>query len=184
MCIRDSLYAHFNFYFFKRNLQFRIGQGIAYTTNPYDRDDNFRNNAYGSRFLSSTFMGFNYHKENIYKNLGFKAGISIIHYSNANVKAPNTSSNTIAFNAGLVCTLEQAETEYIRKGKVKLTNPIKYNLVFRGGINASDNIGHGQYPPMADIIAGIDTSPEHQIIFDGVGELYFSLPDVFGFSLL
>src|SRR5665811_1759941 len=38
--------------------------------------------------------------------------------------------------------------------------------------------------PMADIIAGIDTSPEHQIIFDGVGELYFSLPDVFGFSLL
>ncbi|SDE90449.1 Lipid A 3-O-deacylase (PagL) [Pricia antarctica] len=141
-----SLYAHFNFYFFKRNLQFRIGQGIAYTTNPYDRNTNFRNNAYGSRFLSSSFMMFNYHKENIYKNLGFKTGISIIHYSNANVKAPNTSTNTIAFNAGLVYTLEQAETEYIRKEKVKITEPIKYNLVFRGGANESDNIGHGQYP--------------------------------------
>lgn len=141
-----GLYAHFSFYFFKRNFQFRIGQGIAYTTNPYERDTNFRNNAYGSRFLSSTFMMFNYHKENIYRNLGFKAGISIIHYSNANVRAPNTSTNTIAFNAGLVYTLAQAETEYIRRGKIKMTEPIKYNVVFRGGVNESDNIGHGQYP--------------------------------------
>jgi hypothetical protein len=141
-----GLYAHFNFYFFKRNLQFRIGQGIAYTTNPYDRNDNFRNNAYGSRLLSSTFLMFNFHKENIYRNLGFKAGISVVHYSNANVKAPNTSTNTLAFNAGLVYTLEQAETEYIRREKTKLTEPIKYNLVFRSGVNESDNIGHGQYP--------------------------------------
>ena len=141
-----GLYAHFNFYFFRRNLEFRIAQGISYTTNPYDRNDNFRNNAYGSRFLSSTFMMFNYHKENIYKNLGFKAGISIIHYSNANVKAPNTSTNTMAFNAGLVYTLEQAEPEYIRRERIKITEPFKYNVVFRGGINASDNIGHGQYP--------------------------------------
>lgn len=141
-----GLYAHFNFYFFKRNLQFRIGQGIAYTTNPYDRNDNFRNNAYGSRFLSSTFLMFNYHKENIYNNLGFKAGISIIHYSNANVNAPNTSTNTIAFNAGLVYALSQAEMQYIKREKVKITESIKYNLAFRGGINASDNIGHGQYP--------------------------------------
>ena len=45
---------------------------------------------------------FNYHKENIFKGLGFKAGISLIHYSNANFRAPNTSTNTMAFNAGLV----------------------------------------------------------------------------------
>ena len=38
-----GLYAHFNFYFFKRNLQLRIGNGIAYTTNPYDKNTNFRN---------------------------------------------------------------------------------------------------------------------------------------------
>lgn len=141
-----GLYAHFNFYFFKRNLQFRIGQGIAYTTNPYDRNDNFRNNAYGSRFLSSTFMMFNYQRENIYKNLGVKAGLSIVHYSNANVKAPNTSNNTLAFNAGLIYTLEQQEQEYIRREKTKITEPIRYNLAFRGGVNESDNIGHGQYP--------------------------------------
>ena len=113
-----SLYAHFNFYFFKRNLQFRIGQGIGYNTDPYDKSQNFRNNAYGSHFLSSTFLMFNYHKENIFKGLGLKAGISIIHYSNANFKAPNTSTNTFALNAGLVYDLDGGETiDYVRGPK-------------------------------------------------------------------
>ena len=141
-----GLYAHFNFYFFKRNLQFRIGQGVAYTTNPYDKNDNFRNNAYGSKFLSSTFLMFNYHKENIYKGIGFKTGISVIHYSNANVKAPNTSTNTMAFNVGITYTFLQDEPEFIRREKVKITEPIKYNIAFRSGINESDNIGAGQFP--------------------------------------
>ncbi len=140
-----GLYAHFNFYFFKRNLQFRIGQGLAYATNPYDRETNFRNNAYGSKFLSSTFMMFNFHKEYLYKNLGLKLGLSVIHYSNANVKAPNTSTNTIAFNAGLVYSLDGEEMEYISQEKEKITEPVRYNLVLRGGVNESDNIGHGQY---------------------------------------
>ncbi len=141
-----GVYAHFNFYFLKRNLQFRVGQGVAYMTNPYDRETNFRNNAYGSKLLSSTYAMINYHKENIYKGLGFKAGISIMHYSNANVKAPNTSTNTFAFNAGITYTLEGKDTEYIHREKVKVTEPIRYNLAFRTGINESDNIGHGQYP--------------------------------------
>jgi len=141
-----SLYAHFNFYFFKRNLQFRIGQGVAYTTNPYDKNDNFRNNAYGSQLLSSTFLMLNYNNENIYKGLGFKAGISVIHYSNANVKAPNTSTNTLALNAGLTYTLQQDEPDFIQKEKVKITEPVKYNFAFRTGINESDNIGAGQFP--------------------------------------
>ena len=141
-----GLFAHFNFYFLKRNVQLRIGQGVSYATNPYDRIENFRNNAYGSRLLSSTFLMLNYHKENIFKGLGFKAGISVIHYSNANVKAPNTSTNTLAFNAGLTYNLKQYEPDYIKREKVRITEPFKYNLVFRSGINESDVIGSGQFP--------------------------------------
>lgn len=142
-----GVYAHYNFYFFKRNLQFRIGQGIAYTTNPYDRETNFRNNAYGSDFLSSTYAMFNYHKENILEGFGFKAGISLIHYSNANFRAPNTSTNTFAFNAGLTYDLDGGKKlEYLPKAeKTKFTEPIKYNLVFRSGVNESDVIGSGQF---------------------------------------
>ena len=142
-----SLYAHYNFYFFKRNMQLRIGQGIAYTTNPYDKVANFRNNAYGSDFLSSTYLMFNYHKENIIAGLGIKAGLSLIHYSNANFRAPNTSTNTLAFNAGLVYDLDGGkEIEYIYNGdRPKVTEQLKYNLVLRTGVNESDVVDMGQY---------------------------------------
>lgn len=141
-----GLYAHFNFYFLKRNLQFRIGQGIAYATNPYDKDTNFRNNAYGSTFLSSTFLMLNYHKERVFRRLGLKAGISLVHYSNANVRAPNTSTNTLALNLGVTYSLSDEMPEYIKREKQKVTEPIRYNLAFRTGINESDNVGAGQFP--------------------------------------
>ena len=143
-----GLYAHFNFYFFKRNMQFRVGQGIAYNTNSYDRVKNFRNNAYGSDFMSSTILMLNYHKENIFKGLGFKAGLSIIHYSNGNVKSPNTSTNTIAFNAGLTYDLDGGKpAEYLTiPDREKVIEPLRYNFAFRTGINESDVIGLGQHP--------------------------------------
>jgi len=143
-----GLYAHYNFYFFKRNLQFRIGQGIAYTTSPYDKETNFRNNAYGSDFMSSTYAMFNYHKENILKGMGFKAGISLIHYSNANFRAPNTSTNTFALNVGFTYDLDGGkEVTYKTINNIKDYNePIRYNFVFRGGLNESDVINMGQYP--------------------------------------
>ena len=141
-----AFYAHFNFYFFKRNLQFRIAQGISYATNPYDRVENFRNNAYGSKFLSTNYLMLNYQKENIFEGLGVNAGITLMHYSNGNVKAPNTSTNTLAVTAGLTYILKQDEPDYIRREKVKITEPIKYNFALRVGINESDNIGAGQFP--------------------------------------
>ena len=142
-----SLYAHYNFYFFKRNLQFRIGQGLAYNTNPYDKNENFRNNAYGTHIMSTTFFMLNYHKERILEGLGFKAGISVIHYSNANVKAPNTSTNTFAFNAGFIYDMDGGqEIEYISREREKLTEPFRYNLAFRSGVNESDVVNSGQFP--------------------------------------
>lgn len=142
-----GIYAHYNFYFLKRNLQLRIGQGIAYTTNPYDKEQNFRNNAYGSHILSSTYLEFNYYKENVIKGLGFKAGLSLIHYSNANFRAPNLSTNTLAFNAGFTYTLgDEGPVEYLHPEKKKIEEPIKYNFAFRTGLNESDEIGSGQFP--------------------------------------
>lgn len=140
-------YVHYNFYFIQRNLQFRIGQGVAYNTNPYDKNTNFRNSAYGSHLLSSTMVMLNYHRENLVAGIGFKAGLSLIHYSNANFKAPNTSTNTAAFNFGLTYDLN-TELDYDFKthgGLPQINEPIRFNLAFRGGINESDVIGSGRY---------------------------------------
>ncbi len=143
-----GLYAHYNFYFLKRNLMFRIGQGIAYTTNPYDKEENFRNVAYGSDLLSSTYVMLNYKKERIYKGFGLQAGISIIHYSNANFRAPNTSTNTFAFNLGANYLFDyKDEPDYIPSTEdKKFKEKIKYNLALRSGINESDINNMGQFP--------------------------------------
>ncbi len=145
-----SLYAHYNFYFLNRNLMFRIAQGIGYAPNPYDKETNSRNIAFGTHLLSSTMMMLNYKKERIIDKFGLQAGFSLIHYSNANVKAPNASVNTIAFNLGVTYNLDDEEPEYITtiadRGTEKFTQPIKYNVVLRGGFNESDVVGSGTYP--------------------------------------
>ena len=143
-----AVYGHYNFYFFKRNLMFRIGQGLAFTTNPYHRETNHKNIAFGSKFMSSTYVMLNYKKERLVDRFGLQAGLSLIHYSNANVKAPNTSVNSITFNVGVTYNLDEEEPEYLKSidEEEKFTQSIKYNFVFRSGINESDVIDSGQFP--------------------------------------
>lgn len=141
-------YAHYNFYFLKRQVQLRIGQGIAYNTNPYDRQNNFRNTAYGSHLLSSTLLMARYHRENLWKSLGLSVGLSFIHYSNANFKAPNASTNTVAFQVGLTYTLdEMSEREFIPQAiqTDKPKHSWTWNFVLRTGQNEGDVVGSGQY---------------------------------------
>ncbi|KAA5826328.1 acyloxyacyl hydrolase [Algibacter amylolyticus] len=144
-----SLYAHYNFYFFKRNVMFRIGQGMAHNTNPYDRETNFKNVAFGSKFGSSTYVMLNYKKERIFDRFGLQSGFSLIHYSNANVKSPNNGTNSITFNLGLTYSLADKDLEYQhtldKQADQDFSEPIKYNVVFRAGINESDIFGSGQY---------------------------------------
>ncbi|MEC7264884.1 MAG: acyloxyacyl hydrolase [Bacteroidota bacterium] len=141
-----GLYGHYNFYFFNRKVQLRVAQGLAYNTNPYDKNENFRNNAYGSHILSSTTLMFNYHQK-IVAGLGLDAGLAFIHYSNANFKAPNTSTNTFAVNFGLFYELDSNTTyEYLHpESKGVINEPVRYNLVLRGGANESDVINMGRY---------------------------------------
>jgi hypothetical protein len=142
-----GLYAHYNFYFFRRNVMLRVGQGLAYNTNPYNKNENPKNIAFGSHFLGAAYLLLNYKKEQLFNRVGFQAGLSITHYSNASVKAPNTSINTLALNAGLTYNLENENPEFIDNlSDEKFTEPIKYNLAFRTGINQSDIIGSGQFP--------------------------------------
>ncbi|WP_311196062.1 acyloxyacyl hydrolase [Antarcticibacterium sp. 1MA-6-2] len=142
-----GLYAHLGFYFLKRNLVFKVGQGLAINTNPYHPDDNYINNAYGSRIMSSTFFSGTIQKENIYKGFGFQAGISLIHYSNADFKSPNNSTNTAVINAGINYLFDhENQPEYIPGNQEKYSEPLHYNFVLRGGANTIGIIGSKIYP--------------------------------------
>ncbi|MDP5082374.1 MAG: acyloxyacyl hydrolase [Winogradskyella sp.] len=142
-----ALYAHYNFYFFKRNVMLRIGQGLGYTNNPYDKLENPKNVAFGTHIMSATYLMLNYKKERIFDRFGLQGGFSLLHYSNANVRAPNTSTNTIALNVGITYALDDIGRDYIENSDdEKFTEPIKYNIAFRTGLNESDVIGSGQFP--------------------------------------
>lgn len=143
-----SVYGHFSFFALKRLLMFRIGQGIAYTTNPYDQDTNYINNAYGTRFLSSTYLMGNFHKENIIGGLGLNAGVTIIHYSNADTGSPNHSTNTFTFNVGLNYLLDhENQPDYIPRGeREKYSEPVHYNFAVRSGFNTSGVVGSPKLP--------------------------------------
>jgi len=142
-----GIYGHMNFYFFNRHLLFRVGEGVVFNTNPYHREKNFRNNAYGSRFLFSTAMLLNFSKKNIYKGFGVEAGALLVHYSNGNVKSPNTSTNSLLFNIGLTYNFDYDQpVEYIQKEKTKYSEPLHYNFVVRTGINEGEVVGMGQKP--------------------------------------
>lgn len=169
-----GVYAHYNFYFFNRNLMFRLAQGLAYTSNPYDKLDNPKNNAFGTHLLSSTYLMLNFKKERVFDRFGLQAGLSFIHYSNANVKAPNTSINTMALNVGLTYNLDDESPEFIDNlSDEKFTEPIRYNIVFRSGINQSDVIGSGQFP-FYIISAYADKRLSHVSAIQFGADLFFS----------
>lgn len=145
-----SLYGHYNFYFLQRHIMFRTGVGVAHNTNPYNKQDNFRNNAYGLSYMPSVYFILNFKKLDIWNGLGMQAGLTFIHYSNGSLKAPNTSTNTFAVNAGLNYTFAKKGSNFYKVQSdtigTAFRERIKYNIAFRGGLCESDVIGTGQYP--------------------------------------
>ncbi len=137
---------HYNFYFFNRNLLFRISQGIGITTNPYDKETNNKNNAFGTKVLDNNYILLQYQKQNILGPIGLQTGFILTHFSNARFKAPNSGINSYAFTVGLNYNFNKDVT--IIKDSLPNTKSyaekIKYNLAFRTGVSEAPVVGIGQ----------------------------------------
>jgi hypothetical protein len=169
-----GLYAHMGFYFLKRHLLLKFGQGLAYATNPYNPDTNYQNNAFGSPILSTTFLSGNFLWENLFKGVGFQAGISLIHYSNADFVSPNSSTNTAAINVGVNYIFKhEKEINYIAKEEEKYSEPIHVNLVLRSGVNSARIIGTGSLPFLT-FSGYADKRLSRKSTLQAGGELFFS----------
>ena len=132
-----ALGVHYNFYFLNRHLMFRISQGIGLTTNPYDKEINNKNNAFGTKILDNNYFLLQYKKENIINKIGLQAGFMLTHFSNGRFKAPNSGINSFTFNVGLNYNFDE-EREFIRDSlpsNSSYKERIKYNIAFRTGIS-------------------------------------------------
>ncbi len=144
-----ALGAHYNFYFLKRHLQLRISQGIGMTNKPYDKQTNFKNNAFGSKFMSSNLFALNYKKENLLGQFGVQAGFIFTHFSNGRIKSPNSGINTWAVNAGINYNFEKQQPEYISGDTLprkSFREPLRYSVYFRSGVSESPITNSGQKP--------------------------------------
>lgn len=147
-----SVYGHSNFYLFprtnKNQLVIRTGLGTAYNTNVYDKVNNPKNFAFGTKLNIGVYLKLFYKRENIINNIGFNAGLSLLHTSNASLKSPNTGLNTLAATIGLNYTLtNDSKIEFIpSKEEKKFKQKIKYNFEFRFGASETEFIGSGIKP--------------------------------------
>ncbi|NMH27239.1 acyloxyacyl hydrolase [Flavobacterium silvaticum] len=144
-----ALAVHYNFYFLNRHLQFRISQGIGYATNPYDKETNYKNNAFGSTLLSSNLFMLNYKKQHLVGRFGIQAGLMFTHFSNGRVKSPNSGINTYAANIGVNYNLDAEQPQYVSNDTLSRKSwrePLRYSLYFRSGVSESLIVGSGQKP--------------------------------------
>lgn len=147
-----SVYGHYNFYFTNRTspnqLILRAGIGLAYNTNPYDKETNNKNTAFGTHLNSSTYFKLYFQRENLLNNLGLTAGLTFVHASNSNIKSPNSGVNVWAATLGLNYNLTpETLPTYIPSSESNyFKQPLKYNFAVRGGINESEIIGSGVKP--------------------------------------
>lgn len=138
----------YNFYFLNRNLSLKIAQGIAMTTNPYDKVTNSKNKAFGSKLMGNIDFVLNYQKENIIDKMGIQAGLVFTHFSNGRIKSPNSGINTYSLNLGVNYNFDAVankKADSVSLG-LKFAEPIRYNMVLRTGFNESPVIESGQKP--------------------------------------
>lgn len=84
----------------KSSLQFKIGTGLAFASNPFHIEKNFQNNVLSNIWSYVMQGGFwwNYHFNSHFK---LKTGLQLTHYSNGAFKLPNAGVNVITAFAGL-----------------------------------------------------------------------------------
>lgn len=140
--------AHYNFYFLNRKLQLKVAQGLAMTTNPYDKENNSKNRAFGSRYMGNTNFMLTYKRDHIIDGFGIEAGLFFTHYSSGRFKSPNSGINTYGINLGLNYDFGEKHGTYVDTTRIsmKYREPIRYNFVLRSGWNESLVIGSGQKP--------------------------------------
>ncbi|MGB2386554.1 MAG: acyloxyacyl hydrolase, partial [Flavobacteriaceae bacterium] len=103
--------------------------------------------AFGSDLLSGTYLMLNYVRPQIFGPVGVQAGATLLHLSNANIKAPNTSINSVTFNVGLTAALDDnIKTKEIEIFEKDINKKIRFGFIFRTGINQSDVVGTPQFP--------------------------------------
>jgi hypothetical protein len=120
----------------KHDFSFRLGAGLAYLTNPYDRETNHKNTIASSALNATLQMRFEYDYA-LTPHLGLLAGIGLNHYSNGATTKPNFGVNL----PSVVLGLNYHELRPAPQANTRPAEPTELGHTF---FNVSTSIGYKQ----------------------------------------
>lgn len=103
----------------KQSLNFKLGIGLGYLTNRFDRIDNYKNFAIGSHINIAASLFFEYRKR-LSKMMTFTTGLGLTHFSNGTMKTPNYGLNILTASVGISSYLSNPNRSLDKKILPKL----------------------------------------------------------------
>ncbi len=144
-----GIYAFMEYYLLKPakgfQLSFRVSQGVAYNTHPYDKNTNSKNLYFGFHWLFPFDAAFYLKTPKITQNWRMQLGFALFHYSNGNLQSPNYGANIPSVTLGLM--YDSRKLPVIQE-KVfpDYDKAWQYRAFLRFGVNESDYYDSGVYP--------------------------------------
>jgi hypothetical protein len=97
-----------------QSLNFRLGLGLGYLTNHFNKTENYKNFAIGSHINVAGSVYIEY-RNRISRRMTITAGLGLTHFSNGATKTPNYGLNTITANIGVSAYIKKPNPAYDRK---------------------------------------------------------------------
>jgi len=122
----------------------RLGWGVGYISKPYDRIENTKQIAIGSR-LNTAIQLMPEYRCSYYRWL-FATGIGIDHWSNGSVKLPNLGLNLLSVNVGASYALRDAAATDTITAPASFQVPHREQVIVAAmGVSESGRPLNGQY---------------------------------------
>lgn len=129
----------------KNDLQFFIGLGLAYSTNPYDQATNNLNNVISTPITYNGNFRLSYWHQ--MGRLGLGTSLKLTHFSNGSLKQPNNGLNMVTANLEARYRLSGEESEYKEAVESKEINKgIRWGGMVHMGWAEAPPIGTGSRP--------------------------------------
>lgn len=114
------------FYDSKNSINFRLGLGLSYLTNKFDRTENYKNFAIGSHVNVAGSLYLEYRRK-LGRIFTISGGFGLTHFSNGATKTPNYGLNILTANIGVSAFLKPPNPAFDKK-----TLPELYTFEFDG----------------------------------------------------
>jgi len=129
----------------RKSLDFKLGLGVSYFTNPFHEEQNPGNRVIGSHF-NWGFQAFLYKNLLVSNLVIIKAGLGFLHHSNAHTSLPNYGLNSAMFSLAAEFPTRSYDPEQpLKQSKMPIDRTKHYFIQSRYGLGFHE-LGGTDYP--------------------------------------